>query len=640
MSAKKLIGVTDLPIERLAEDNLQVDTYINGLTNFIATCNTPMTIALQGDWGTGKTSFINLVNDQLEKYNDKSSAGKVQTIMFNTWKYSQFNQEQNLSISFLSYIVSKILGKSMIEVLEDMSNNVENEKGPGVTSKVLGVIGRLAYSLTRDVATQAVTQFAGMPMADTPDMLNDRLPKESSKSQFERVAYIDSAAAIEELKEAFEQAVAYNLKKSGADRIIIFIDDLDRLDPVVAVDLLEIIKLFLDVPKCVFVLAVDYGIVSKGVKLKHGDLQMDDDKANSFFDKMIQVPFRIPMEFYNFDKFLKANLPHISDFNELQSIIRYSVGNNPRGVKRLLNSYYLISNIMFDDKDETKISEKQYGLLITILCMQLAHEPLYQFFCLGMDPKELLKAKNEEQMKAILQDIDLLNDDTNLRKHYLFLKELQHYIFNGEMENLLSENPKALLSEDAEANIDAFLTIISYSTITSERVTIEEDDLEEMALPDFIKADTTDYRVDTILCAGIAFTKKPIVGRVFEIYERVIGNNKENAEKMTDYKQLPEMGEAGIERRLLLPWVQRLDKDAEKKAWIEKNAEDFIYEQGKYVDNLPKRKLPGTDYEIIINYNAVKTVQNLYAILKFLDDPIIDKIVVRVKKEKKTTQQG
>lgn len=54
--------------------------------------------------------------------------------------------------------------------------------------------------------------------------------------------------------------------------MVIFVDDLDRLQPAKAVELLEVLKVFLDCEKCVYVLAVDYEVVTQGIKQKFGDL--------------------------------------------------------------------------------------------------------------------------------------------------------------------------------------------------------------------------------------------------------------------------------------------------------------------------------------------------------------------------------
>ena len=55
---------------------------------------------------------------------------------------------------------------------------------------------------------------------------------------------------------------------------------------------MEIVKLFLDVPKCVFILAIDYDVVIEGVRRKYGN-DFSKEKGKDFFDKIIQVPFII-----------------------------------------------------------------------------------------------------------------------------------------------------------------------------------------------------------------------------------------------------------------------------------------------------------------------------------------------------------
>ena len=54
-------GFTDKPTSTIKEDSFQVEQYISGLSEFILSCYTPMTIAIQGDWGSGKTSMMNMI---------------------------------------------------------------------------------------------------------------------------------------------------------------------------------------------------------------------------------------------------------------------------------------------------------------------------------------------------------------------------------------------------------------------------------------------------------------------------------------------------------------------------------------------------------------------------------------------------
>ena len=57
-------GFTDKPIESLGFDIFKIEQYITGLCSFITDCNTPMTIAIQGDWGSGKTSMMQMIRLQ------------------------------------------------------------------------------------------------------------------------------------------------------------------------------------------------------------------------------------------------------------------------------------------------------------------------------------------------------------------------------------------------------------------------------------------------------------------------------------------------------------------------------------------------------------------------------------------------
>ena len=50
-------------------------------------------------------------------------------------------------------------------------------------------------------------------------------------------------------------------------------------------------------------MAIDYSVVSQGVKEKYGSL-IGEDKGKSFFDKIIQVPFKMPVAHYKVDKFI------------------------------------------------------------------------------------------------------------------------------------------------------------------------------------------------------------------------------------------------------------------------------------------------------------------------------------------------
>ncbi len=89
-NGKQRVGMTDINSCHVGDDKFDIDNYIHGLRDFIVHCNTPMTIAIHGDWGTGKTSIMEMVIDDIEN-GLADDVGKITSIKFNTWEYSQFN---------------------------------------------------------------------------------------------------------------------------------------------------------------------------------------------------------------------------------------------------------------------------------------------------------------------------------------------------------------------------------------------------------------------------------------------------------------------------------------------------------------------------------------------------------------------
>ena len=95
-------SLIDRPVETREYDSLRLRAYAKALGKFIETCETPLTIGIQGDWGIGKTSLLNLIKERLAPRQGLSK--KFPIIYFNTWQYSQFNQEEYLGIAILNGI--------------------------------------------------------------------------------------------------------------------------------------------------------------------------------------------------------------------------------------------------------------------------------------------------------------------------------------------------------------------------------------------------------------------------------------------------------------------------------------------------------------------------------------------------------
>lgn len=413
----KGMGITDMPCTSEEEDLLEISKYVKGLGKFIRECQTPMSIAIQGDWGTGKTSTLNLLKKNLEA--DKDTNG-IKCVFFNTWQYSQFNMEDSLYVSFVHNLVKQCGGND--EIL-----------------RTVAAFGKLAFF-------KAVDWRFGTNASEILDGF-----EKAKKDQMESVS---------KLQEDFAKLV----KKTGK-RLVIFIDDLDRLNPEVAVELLEIIKLFVNVENSIFVLAIDYEVVVKGVRKKYGE-NLSEEKCRNFFDKIIQLPFKMPVERYNLTELVRKAVQeqtHMTDegVNIVAEFISDVMGTNPRTFKRLVNAFFLINSVNeIGEETESKTKEINDVLMFCSLCIQMCLPKLYELMVTASTKKqlkELLEVKAAEEIRAYVTKyfIDIEGTDKEFNE---IIKGIR--LFHEEVLNPVSEKFKE------EVVLEALFGLLAVTSIT------------------------------------------------------------------------------------------------------------------------------------------------------------------------------
>lgn len=404
-------------------DNFNIMGYVNGLSKFVMDCNTPMTIGIQGDWGTGKTSIMNMIRNSLEK--DQ----RAEMIWFNTWQFSQFNMGNDLALSLLSTLLHEM------DADDDKKKNILN---------FIGHVGKVAKNMTVMMVESKIGGEAA----------------EVVKSALTNEEQFDLPKAIRELKNQFEKLVEQTLQRKRKDRFIIFVDDLDRLQPGKAVELLEVLKLFLDCEQCVFILAIDYQVVLRGVAEKYG-ATMSEDKGKSFFDKIIQVPFKMPIAHYDISNFVEKCFKEIGieinneeDLTTYVSLIQKTIGQNPRSMKRLFNAFLLLTCIT---TEEVFKEEKNKQILFAILCLQQANDVMYDYIVQGRHNIEEMwpKITNHED-----EDIKSYMSEHKLDEK----KQKQFFEFMDIFSKLIDTNKN---NELDKKEIEVFQAVLDFSSITS-----------------------------------------------------------------------------------------------------------------------------------------------------------------------------
>jgi len=364
--------ITDIPRKGAVEqDRFGLMAYERGLETFLRGASTPITVALQGEWGSGKTSLMNVLRDDLCGTNKDD--GEYFSVWINTWEYSLMRDSNEALLQILFKMASEVVS---------LSRSTGEEVFNSIKKSFMG----LGTAVTRNVANKLV------------DGLGDGLMEAFSKDAQNSIADLR-----DKLQSQINDCVTKNQGKKG---IIFFIDDLDRIDPPVAVELLELLKNIFTLEHCLFVLAIDYDVVIKGLKPKFGELNEKNEREfRSFFDKIIQVPFSMPVSQYSTKEYLIDELKRIgildsSDLSDkrliknLDKAESLTIGPNPRSIKRFLNTLSLIKCINSarkeletasnkeQEKEDVQVRKLNMLLNIAIVGIQVAYPKVYQLLCM------------------------------------------------------------------------------------------------------------------------------------------------------------------------------------------------------------------------------------------------------------------
>jgi hypothetical protein len=343
-------SITDKPISKIGEDLLKVEKYSQALSNFITRSDTPITIGLQGEWGTGKTSLMSLL---LEDFNEKNIACS----WVNTWEYSMFRGANETTPGVL---------KGMLEKLQESCNSrgikikKENEAKFKTAARFLG-----------GLANQIIANQTGVNIKEAAEG--------STSNQNPTAEIAEIKAMITELINELVLDTSNTIQK-----VVFFVDDLDRIPPGDAVEVLEALKNIFDIPNCIFILAIDYDVVVKGLESKFGPKTDENEREfRSFFDKIIQVPFSMPTGTYDIENFLVEKLNSIGiqisdeDKELYTKAVKHSIGFNPRSLKRYLNSFSLINHLKEIEINEDEPDGDDF-MLFALLGIQISYPKVFR----------------------------------------------------------------------------------------------------------------------------------------------------------------------------------------------------------------------------------------------------------------------
>ena len=255
----------------------------------------PVSIGVSGAWGIGKSSMIKLIRNELKKSDDSqlSTENKYVFVEFNAWLYQGYDDARAALI--------EVVASTLLKEAESRETGLDKAKD---------LCARVDwFRAIKMSASSAISLGLGLPpvglvneLIDTGKGLAYGGVNQSDIENIESVAENISAKTkglitpkkvntppkqIEALRQSFEET----LKDMGVT-LVVLIDDLDRCLPETTISTLEAIRLLLFLKHTAFVIAADDQMIKHAVK-RHFQ-GVEDELVTNYFDKLIQVPIRVP----------------------------------------------------------------------------------------------------------------------------------------------------------------------------------------------------------------------------------------------------------------------------------------------------------------------------------------------------------
>lgn len=277
----------------------------------------PTTIGVFGDWGSGKTSVMKMLEKSFDPDNyelgseEQTKYEKVACLYFNGWLFEGYDDAKSAIISSILLQLSehKRFGPRIREKVTSLLKSVDGMRLArfGLKSGILPALAAFLFGgdVTAIGLTGVAGAFAGGEDSEDTDSKTDRVEegKEESKGDLQKLIKADKISSVHLDVRSFRSQFSELIAQCEIDSLVVLIDDLDRCSPERIIDNLEAIKLFLNVEQTAFVIGADPRIVRHAIatRYKPHEIQKQDDQAESsdrlvidYLEKLIQIPYELP----------------------------------------------------------------------------------------------------------------------------------------------------------------------------------------------------------------------------------------------------------------------------------------------------------------------------------------------------------
>lgn len=496
---RRFILFSDASAGKEIPDSLERDVVAKEIASTIDDSDGQINFLISGEWGIGKTSVLNLIENNLPK---------IRCIRFSPWKYSSSSQGSSaISRAFITVLAKALNNNTSNEELY-ISKQVENEKNffNQILTLVFIVVRYIIYALVVFYTIRFIYDFLPIffkyfPLSKTifslfPKDTKDRLTiisiisgilalpplgqyfisKVKEQGQLEK---INSPELFEQkFKDLINHSVRFTciqlplnfigqlfyktplsilgkpltdklsetiLSKLRYKKIVIFIDDLERCEDHEIKEFLSGMKTFFDHDRIYYVIAADIDKLKDSIS----------DGEPDFLRKIIQIDWNVPYlnkaEIKQFvSSLLQTSGLTEADFNLEQIIHILQINPVPRKIKYYLRRLLFILNLRIaQNPSSERFSKEEIGFLLKIIILAESDYKSYSHFSNSLD-----QVPNAEEGPGILNQTykeELEATTTSVDKRIILNKRLE------KTRILLSVSPR---SKDIKIPLSEMFTLV------------------------------------------------------------------------------------------------------------------------------------------------------------------------------------
>ena len=407
---------------------LNRNTYIHSFISMLLNIEKGGVIAIDGEWGSGKTHFVQQVKWLLDSASENITSD-VKTVLNNTspkldnlighkykafyydaWKHDKSNNP------FFTLLRTMILAFGGIDYFKDETSFI-NSLLKGASHIVKGVT-----PIDAELIFKGTKALCGINDAE----------------QFSELEF------IEQMDNQVDSFLDY-ICEGQYDKLVVFIDELDRCRPSFAVELLEIIKHYFNNDKVIFVLSTNLSEFQYCIKQYYGDGFNGWKYLDRFIDLRLTVPTISTDEYYKY-LWQKTGTDRIDDISiACAKYFEFNLRDIQRFNQQVNIAFHSYINTIYQNNDFSEELDSLYAVFTPILlALKLYSVEEFKDFISGKK-YEIIKGllKKERFRRSALFFILRANQDLSSEREALLERALEYCynkLFNSEVYYSSSKN--------------------------------------------------------------------------------------------------------------------------------------------------------------------------------------------------------